>query len=191
MITSIRGVLEASGPDWVVVGIGGISLKVYVPGSSIEELGRPGDTVHLFTFLRVREDDLSLFGFTTEQSRQLFELFLGINGVGPRLALNILSSFATESLAVAISAGDVDAFDHVPGVGKKMASRLVLELRGKLKKDWALAPETTSEGEVIAALVALGYTSSEARFATSSLSKEENLPLEERVRMALQKLATP
>ncbi|MBI4299416.1 MAG: Holliday junction branch migration protein RuvA [Chloroflexi bacterium] len=189
MITSIRGTLEAIGADWIVVRLGGISLQVHVPGSSIEELGHLGTTVQLFTYLRVREDELSLFGFTSEHARQLFELFLGVNGVGPRLALNILSSFTPESLAAAISSSDVEAFDHVPGVGKKMASRLVLELRGKLKKEWTLVSETSSQGEVVAALVALGYTSAEARSAVFAMDKESDLPLEERVREALQRLA--
>ncbi len=190
MITSVRGTLEATGPDWVVVGIGGVSLKIHVPGSSIEALGRSGSQVRLFTYLLVRQDNLSLFGFTTEHARRLFELLLDIAGVGPRIALNVLSYFTPESLAVAISAGDVDAFDHVPGVGKKMASRLVLELRGKLKNEWALLPEAAPDRDVVAALMALGYTASETNFAVSSLDKEGQLPLEERIRMALQKLAS-
>ena len=188
MITAVKGTLEAIGPDWAVVSLGGVSLKVSVPSSALEDLGSPGDRVSLFTHLQVRQDGVALFGFPTAEARDLFELLQGVSGVGPRQALSLLSAMAPETLVSAVSSGDIDMFERAPGVGKKTASRIVLELKGKLEGEWGLVTETSQQGEVIKALIALGYTSAEARSGARSASEDGDLPLEERLRMALQQL---
>ena len=188
MITSVKGTLESTGHDWVVVSLGGFSLKVSVPSSALEALGSPGDRVSLFTHLQVRQDGISLFGFPTVEARDLFELLHGVSGVGPRQALSLLSVMTPETLVSAVSSGDIEMFERAPGVGKKTASRIVLELKGKLEGEWGLVTETSQQGEVIEALIALGYTSAEARSGARSAPEDGDLPLEELLRIALQHL---
>ena len=159
-----------------------------VPASSVEQLGNMGDGVRLFTSLQMRADSLTLYGFVGEDSRRAFEVLLGINGVGPRVALSVLSRFTAESLAAAVASGDTDAFGGVPGVGKKTASRIVLELKGKLDDGLVGLPEIIGDVDTIEALTALGYTVSEAREAASSLPPASSMPLEDRVREALQRI---
>ena len=132
LISSVRGSLEGIGPDWVDVLIGGVTFRVNVPASTIDHLGQIGEPVRLHTSLQVREDNLTLYGFLTSDMRRAFVTLLGISGVGPRLALAIMSRFTPDSLALAVSVADTDAFSAVSGVGKKTASRIVLELKGKL-----------------------------------------------------------
>lgn len=189
MISSIKGILEGVGPAWADVSVGGVTLRVNVPASLIERLGQTGSHVRLFTSLQVREDSLTLFGFPTEEARQSFEKLLEVNGVGPKVALSVLSRLTPEALATAVSLGDIDAFSGVPGVGKKTASRIVLELKGKLDEAWLAATAAGDDDEVLQALTALGYTASEARRAISSLPNDSPLSLEDKVRLALQQMA--
>lgn len=190
LISSVRGSLEGIGPDWVDVQVGGVTFRVNVPASSIDHLGQIGEPVRLHTSLQVREDSLTLYGFLTSDMRRAFVTLLGISGVGPRLALAIMSRFTPDSLALAVSTADTDAFSTVSGVGKKTASRIVLELKGKLDGDWAIAPDASAAGsDLIDALTALGYTANEAREAAMSLPRGSNGPLEEQVRLALQKFS--
>ena len=191
MIRGLRGTLEEVGPDWAVIGVGGVSLRAFVPTSVLADLGPVGAQVQLHTHLAVREDGIALYGFSSPQALRLFELLLGISGVGPRLALAVLSSLAPEALAMAITAGDAEALGRAPGVGKRTAARIILELKGKLEEEWGM-PTTVSEeagDDVLAALLSLGYSPSEARRATVSLPRDSSLSVEERVRLALQSLA--
>ena len=188
LITSINGNLEGVGPDWADVSVGGVTFRVNVPANLVERLGKIGDRVRLFTSLQMRADSLTLYGFTAEDSRRAFEVLLGINGVGPKVALSVLSRFTADSLAVAVAAGDTDAFGGVPGVGKKTASRIVLELKGKLAGGLLIQPETMGDVDIVEALTALGYTVYEAREAASSLAPGNSMPLEDRVRLALQRM---
>ncbi len=186
MITSVRGSLEKVGPAWAEIALGGVTVRVNVPPSEVERLGGLGDQVRLFTSLQVREDSLALYGFLTEEARQAFEALLGVNGIGPKLALSVLSALTPDELASAVASEDADAFKGIPGVGKKTASRIILELKGKLGKDWTVEPAVAGQGEVIEALTALGYTLSEAREAVSNLPAAAPMTLEEKVRLALQ-----
>ena len=186
LISSVTGTLQGVGPDWADLSMGGVTFRVSIPSSSAEHLGPVGDGVRLYTSLQVREDSLTLFGFLTEEARLAFDVLIDINGVGPRVALSVLSRFTPESLAAAVSAGDTDAFGGVPGVGKKTASRIVLELKGKLEGEWAVP--LAGEGEVVEALTALGYSAAEARKAVSSLSLDDPASVEDKVRMALQRM---
>ena len=188
LISSIKGTLEGVGVDWADVAVGGVTFRASVPASTVERLGPIGNEVVLLTSLQVREDSITLFGFHSQEARLAFEALIGISGVGPRVALSVLSRFSPEALAMAVGSGDTTAFNRVPGVGKKTAGRIVLELKGKLEGEWAVPSMVGGDGEVIEALTSLGYTVSEAREAALSLSPDNSASLEEKVRQALQRL---
>ena len=192
MIASIRGRLERKTADGVVIAIGGVSIRLQVSLPVTERLGAVGETVELFTSLQIRsrEDTISLYGFETDQGRRLFELLLGVTGVGPRNALGLLSAYSPEHLASAITSGSAEVLSDVSGVGKRLAERIIVDLRGRLEKEWgeAAISAISGDGEVIAALTALGYSAAEARAASGRLPQDGELSLEERVRRALQQL---
>lgn len=185
MITSLSGTLSTAGLDWVEVTVGGVGLRVNVPASLIDQVGQVGDGVKLFTSLQVKEDSLTLFGFPSSDGRQAFEALLGVNGVGPRLALSILSRMAPENLALAVATEDPAEFKGVPGVGTRIAQRIVMELKGKLEIEMTAAPTARPDAELIDSLTALGYTMSEVMEAASSLPRDEPLEFEEKVRLVL------
>ena len=189
LISSVHGPIESVGPDTVNIRVGGISLQVNVPSSTARDIGGAGDQVRLFTCLQVREDSLTLYGFTNEDARAAFEALIGVSGVGPRVALNVLSAMTPGALAVAVGAADTDAFVAVPGVGKKTAGRIILDLRGKLAEDLLADRSSAGDGDALDALTALGYSPAEARAALASLGPARSAPVEERVRQALQRIA--
>ena len=165
-----------------------MTLQVFVPASSIGELGPLGGQVNLHTQLRIRDETPVLYGFTTPASSEMFQLLNGVSGVGPRLALALLSGLSTARLQQAIVSADVVTLASAPGVGRRTASRIVLDLKGKVDVEEAglVASQTNDDIEVIAALTALGYSTNEARRAVSNLEKGPELTLEDRVRLALQ-----
>ena len=185
MITSLSGTLSTVGLDWVEVTVGGVGLRVNVPSSLIDQVGQVGDGVKLFTSLQVKEDSLTLFGFPSSDGRQAFEALLGVNGVGPRLALSILSRMAPENLALAVATEDPAEFKGVPGVGTRIAQRIVMELKGKLEIEMTAAPTARPDAELTEALAPLGYTMSEVMEAAASLPRDEPLEFEEKVRLVL------
>ena len=190
MITVLEGILADSGLGWVDVAVGGVTLRANVPETAVDVLGAVGGRVKLFTALQVRDDSLTLFGFPTRDARTAFETLIGVNGVGPRVALSVISLLAPESLALAVASGDTDAFKRVTGVGPRTAGRIILELRGKLDFEMiSTRPERQDDTDVITALTALGYTASEALEALASLPAEETTSVEEKVRLSLQQLA--
>ena len=191
MITGIRGTLEATGPDWVTISVGGVSLQVSVPSSSIPTLGSPGTAVHLHTRLMVRDDALVLHGFTTREALTLFDLLIGVSGIGPRHAHSLLSTLTAEALVSAVAAEDTRALAQVPGLGQRTAARIIVELKGKLDMDWGGSPPAavTTADDVTEALLALGYTAIEARTAVTAAGADPSLPVEEQVRLALQRLS--
>lgn len=190
MIATLYGQLHAKGNDWVIVEVGGVGFHARVPASIVEELGDVGEMVRLYTRLLVRDDALALYGFATPDQLELFDLLLGVTGIGPKSALTLLSSTSPEALRLAIAREDVDVLTRVPGIGRKTASRLILELKGRidlgrlgLSGGAALTPE---QEELFEVLAGLGYTTAEARAALGSLPAEaKELPLEERIRLAL------
>ena len=189
-IARLRGVVEEAGDGWVIVGVGGIGVLASVPAPAADAL-RPGERASLYTYLHVREDALTLFGFTTAGELRLFEQLIGVSGVGPRAALSLLSSLEYGELTASIVAGRIDALRKVPGIGQKTAERIVLELRDKVTPPAeAQAPPLKQErdGELIGALLALGYSQAEAASAAQGIDGAE-LPLEERVRAALEYFA--
>ncbi len=191
MIATLEGILEYRGNDSVIINVGGIGFQVYVSSSTSGQLGAVKGRVSLYTHLHVREDSISLYGFASSDELTLFRSLISVAGIGAKLALTVLSALNTEQLVMAITSGDIDLLSQTPGIGKKMASRLVVELRGKLEKEWKdvalpLAPENA---EAIAALTGLGYSVAEATKALSSFPDSRSVSLEDKIRMALQHLA--
>ena len=184
-IARLRGVIEESGADWLLVFVGGVGLRLQVPASTAEALGRRGESVVLHTHLHLREDAVALYGFASAEDLRLFEMLIGVSGVGPRGALSLLSALGAEGLSDAVAAGDVPRLQQVPGIGQKMAARLVLELKGKLAGRAAASVPTGRDDEVVAALVGLGYTQAEAQAAAASVPSDGSLSVEERLRSAL------
>lgn len=189
MIVGLSGQLAAVGGDWVHLTVGGVTLQVYVPTADLSNLGAVGSAVRLFTHLRIANDQPVLYGFTSPAALELFQTTVGVSGVGPRLGLALLSGLGAAGLQQAITAGDVAALSGVSGIGRRTASRLVLELKGKLElSDGDMAAgsfQADSDSELIAALTALGYSTAEARRAIANLDKSPEQTLEERLRLAL------
>lgn len=192
MITGIRGTLEAIGTDWVTITVGSVSLQVSVPSSSIPTLGSTGTTVHLHTRLLVRDDSLVLHGFTTPEALILFDMLIGVSGIGPRLAHSLLSAMTPEALVSAVAAEDTKALAQAPGLGQRTAARIIVELKGKLDMvgvGGAAPVAVSTADDVTDALIALGYTAIEARSAVTAAGADSSLPVEEQIRLVLQGLS--
>jgi Holliday junction DNA helicase RuvA len=169
MIAQLRGRVVRKGPGEVVLDVAGVGYQVAIPVSTFYRLGEVGSEASLLTYTHVREDTLALFGFLTGGEQELFELLIGVAGVGPKLALNILSGIEPDELVLALRSGDVARLTRIPGVGKKTAERLILELKDKAQKlalaeaaAPAAAPRSTQEDDLVSALVHLGYSRPEA-----------------------------
>jgi Holliday junction DNA helicase RuvA len=166
VIAELRGRVLRKGPQEVVVDVAGVGYRVAIPLSTFYRLGEPGSEIRLLTHTHVREDALALFGFLTESEQDLFERLIDVAGVGPRLALAILSGIEPPDLVAALRAGDVARLTRIPGVGRKTAERLVLELKDKLKGLAAAPAPAPAAGrardDLVSALVHLGYSRPEA-----------------------------
>jgi Holliday junction DNA helicase RuvA len=193
MIARLQGVLVGRGRDHIVVDVGGVGFAVRVPAPLLAS-APVGEAVALFTHLHVRADDLTLFGFQTEEELRLFELLLTVPGVGPRMAMALLSAMAPEPLRLAISQEQVDLLGRIPGIGPKTAKKIVFDLKDKVgvaagaPEGWAAL--TAADAEVIDALTALGYSIAEAQRAVQSVPREIT-EVEERLRRALAYFAPP
>jgi len=189
MIASLHGKLESLGSDWAIINVGGIGFQVYMPTSTLSILGTTGEEVQLYTHLHLREDNATLYGFASADELRLFQTLIGVSGLGPRLALAMLSVMSVDKLTMAIATGSVDLLTIVPGIGKKVANRLVLELKEKIGVGWITIPATQlaeENTEVLTALTSLGYSVSEASRAVASLPPSSDLSLEEKLKLALQ-----
>jgi len=189
MISTLHGTLEALGSDWAIIDVNGIGFQVYMPTSTLSTLGTIGEEVHLHTYLVLREDNVTLYGFATAEEQELFQILIGVSGLGPKLAVAMLSAMNVEQVAMAIATGSVDLLTIVPGIGKKMAERLVLELKDKMAAIPITAPAAQLAQEntdVLAALTSLGYSVSEATRAVATLPASSDLSLEEKIKLALQ-----
>src|SRR5258708_40011041 len=195
MIASLRGtVLHIEQPGFLVVEVGGVGFKVFVPASVFDGLDGVGRGIFLHTYLMVREDALTLYGFSGEEQRALFELLLTVQGVGPRLALSVLSTLSLDISRTAVAHEQAEVLDRVPGVGRKTAEKIVFALKDKLGADaglGVLAPVSDVDTEVIGALTALGYSVVEAQSALQSIPKGQGKDVEDRIRLALQYFSTP
>src|SRR5262245_40376748 len=190
MIASVRGTLLFIGVDHAVVETGGVGFLVYAPRNVLGALGEIGVEVRLYTHLHIREDVLALYGFATSDQRHLFETLLSVSGVGPKVALSMLSSAPPDELRAAIAGGDTARLARVPGIGKKTAERLVLELRGKLDLKGLPAVGATPalmavNAELAEMLVGLGFSAAEASAAIAALPADAPAELDERLRLAL------
>jgi len=188
MIASLKGKLELIGSEWAVVNIGGIGMKVYTPSPTLGSLGAIGSEVKLYTHLHLREDNISLYGFATTGELELFKSLINVSGLGPKLALAMLSAMQPEQLMIAIASGNADLLTGIPGIGKKMASRLVLELKDKIGSGLISTPAaelSQDNADVLSALTALGYSAAEATHALASLPRDEDLNLEDKIKLAL------
>ncbi|MAF39984.1 MAG: Holliday junction branch migration protein RuvA [Chloroflexi bacterium] len=192
MIVGVHGTLETTGPDWVHVRVGGVTLEVSVPANTVSSLGAIGSQVTLHTHLRIRDEEPVLFGFSDAAALGLFSMLTGVSGVGPRTALALLSSLDPARLQTAIVTGDTAALSSAQGVGGRTASRIVLDLKGKLE-DAEFAEVAFSgdvDSQVIAALTALGYSPVEARAAAAVPAVAAETEVDDRIRVALQQFAT-
>ena len=190
LISSITGILDTKTAEYVDINVSGITFRLIAPMNTIEEIGSIGESVQLLTSLQFRQDNITLYGFSTEAARTAFETLINnISGVGPRLAISILSTFDAGTLAAAVQAEDINAFTTVSGVGKRTASRIVLELKGKMDNVWSLPTESATD-DVFDSLTALGYSVPETREAIASLASEPELTTEDKLRHALQFLTS-
>lgn len=188
MIASLQGKLESLSGDSAVINVGGIGFQVYMPTSSLSTLGTTGKEVKLYTHFHLREDSATLYGFTASEELELFQILINVTGLGPKLALAMLSAMSVEKLTMAIATGNADLLIVIPGIGKKMANRLILELKDKIAAGWITTPaaELAAENtDVLAALTSLGYSVTEATLAVATLPHDQDLSLEEKIKLAL------
>ena len=188
MIASLEGKLESLGSDWVIVNVGGIGLQVFIPTTTLSQLGNIDSDIKLYTHLHVREDNLTLYGFFSTSDLELFNALLNVSGLGPRMALSILSAMDTKEIVTAIASGNINLLTDIPGIGKKMASRLILELKDKIGAGLVTAGVVEfaqKDTDVLAALTFLGYSAGEAARALASIPHDQQFNLEEKIKLAL------
>ena len=188
MIATLRGEVSQIEENAIIVEVGGVGLRVFVPAPLRTRL-KIGEGLLVYTHLVVREDALTLYGFESQPDRDLFNILLGVDGVGPKVALSVLSSMTLDAIQRAVFADEGDVLSRVPGVGKKTAQKMALHLKDKLKPTDALArvaAMSDTDGEVLAALTALGYSVVEAQAAIQAIGKDAPDDTEERLRLALQ-----
>jgi Holliday junction DNA helicase RuvA len=187
MIATLRGEISQIEDTSLVVEVGGVGLRVFVP-APLRGRVKAGEAVFLFTHLVVREDALILYGFESQGDRELFNILLGVDGVGPKVALSVLSTMTLDAIQRAVFAEEPDVLSRVPGVGKKTAQKMALHLKDKLKPGDGLsklAVISDTDSEVLAALTALGYSVVEAQAAIQSIPKDSPDDTGERLRLAL------
>lgn len=200
MIAFVRGRLALIEEDHVVVEVGGIGYQVYVSPSTLGKLPLEGKEILLYTYLNVKEDLMQLYGFLTKDELQVFKLIIGVSGIGPKGGLGILSQLSPDDLRFAVASKDVKAISSAPGIGKKTAEKLILELKDKLSIEDVLnhgekEPEKISNGlgyevqsDVVQALTALGYGSTEALKAVKQVEIDAECTVEEILKKALKHL---
>ena len=206
MISYIKGPLTAIEEDVIVVEAGGVGMGIHVPLSVLDRLPGIGREVTVYTYFQVREDAMSLYGFLNRQDRDMFRQLIGVNGVGPKAALGILSTMTPDDLRMAIVAGDAKAISRAPGIGPKTAQRLILDLKDKISMEEVLgnlalpcdggasaALGTASMGEAakeaVQALVALGYSNMEANKAVKQVEVTETMTAEDVLKASLRYLS--
>lgn len=177
MISKITGIIDSIDPKFIVIDVNGVGYQVFLPSSAFGRLPKVGEKLSVYTQQVVREDANDLYGFLTKEEKNLFSIVLSVSGFGPKSAINLLSSFNIEQLVAAITKGNVDLLTSVPGIGLKSAQKLVIELKEKIGKAFAVQKSDIAKGlpgedpifsDAISALVALGYNPREARNAIMS-----------------------
>jgi len=188
VITSLSGSVLKVGRDHLILQVGGVGIQVWVPARVLGQVDAVGRPLTLHTSFQLRENGVSLYGFGSEDDRDLFELLLGVSGIGPRLALSVLSTLSPDVLAGAVAREEPAVLQRVPGVGKKTAERIVFHLRDKLAVERGpagLAMLSDVDAEIIAALTSLGYSVVEAQAALQRLPADAPPELDERLRLIL------
>lgn len=199
MLAYIKGSLEMKFDNYVVIDVGGLGYKVFMSERAIEEVGDIGDIVKVHTHYRVREDDISIYGFLSNEELKMFELLLGVSGIGAKSAITMLSNITPSSFALAVITNDTSKLVKIPGVGAKSAARIILELKDKIKTIEAKTQETSTKleeaivddnklQEAISALQVLGYNRKEIEKAFEKMDVE-TLSLEDMIRKGLSILA--
>ena len=188
MIASLNGRISDLGDDYLIIDIGNLGLLVYIPAQHRQQM-RVGENIQLHTYLVVREDSLTLFGFDTPEEREFFILLLGVSGIGPRLALAVLSTLNPEAIRRAVFSEQSEIFSRVPGIGKKTAQKMMLHLEDRIKDVDGLEPLAAmddTDTQVLEALVSLGYSVVEAQAALQAIPRDAPEDVESRIRLALQ-----
>lgn len=199
MISYICGELAHIGQDSIIVDNGGIGYRIFIPVSMLDFLPSMGNTVKIYTFLNVREDAMQLFGFLTHDDLDIFKMLITVNGIGPKGALGILSVLSTDDLRFAVLSGDDKTISKAPGIGKKTAQKLILELKDKMKLEDVFEHETNSgsdnlsqassvKNDVVMALVALGYSNAEALKAVNGCDISEGMDSDGLLKLALKRI---
>ena len=199
MLAYIKGTLEIKMTDYVVIDVGWLGYKVYMSAIGMEKLGNIGDKVKVYTYYRVREDDISIFGFNTNEELRMFELILSVSGVGAKTALTIIAVTEPSEFAIAVISDDVSYLTKIPGIGAKSAQRIILELKDKMKKENSITKtknlklkeavvDSSKVDEAISALQVLGYNKKEIEKVFMKLDKKD-LSTEDLIRKGLGMLA--
>jgi Holliday junction DNA helicase RuvA len=200
MIAALTGRLASKAPAQITLDVQGVGYEVFIPLSTFYALPDPSDLISLSIYTHLREDAIQLFGFLTAQEKEAFVLLIGISGIGPKLALSVLSALTVPDFVSAVQAGDIEKLETVPGIGKKSAARIVLELKDKVARLPVVASvhaETQSgslgrlDEDALSALVNLGYRAGEVKEALKRLTyaRPDPLPLKDLIREALKDLA--
>ncbi|SNX52662.1 Holliday junction branch migration protein RuvA [Thermoanaerobacterium sp. RBIITD] len=185
MIAYIKGYIAEIGKDYVIIETSGIGFKIIVPFSTLRELPHIGETIKLHTYLHIKDDGFQIYGFLTNNEIDVFEKLVAVNGVGPKAAVSILSTITLDELYTAIKTGDYKIIEKSPGVGRKTAQRIILELKDKLINDAYNINGDDSSSDVLNALLSLGYTKQES---LSALSGIDCTDAENALKQALKKL---
>ena len=204
MLAYIKGTLEIKMSDYVVIDVGGLGYKINMSGASIDKIGNIGDTVKVHTYYRVREDDISIFGFNKIEELRMFELLISVSGVGAKTALTMLAVCEPSDFALAVISEDIKVLTSIPGIGPKSAKRIILELKDKIKKQEQIEELTKAVGkievsskmqnaieednkisEAVAALQVLGYTKKEIEMAFNKISDKKELTTEDLIKKGL------
>ncbi len=199
MFAYIKGSLEMKFKNYIVIDVGGLGYKIFMAENSINTIGDIGDTVKVFTYYRVREDDVSIYGFKTQEELRMFELLLSVSGVGAKSALVMLSCIEPSEFAIAVISNNVKLLTQVPGIGTKSAQRIILELKDKIKAEQSeeqieQSQEKTSKinenvQEAISGLMVLGYSKKDIEKAFEHLAVE-SLSVEDLIKKGLILLST-
>ena len=196
MIASLKGIIDNKGSNFIVVDVNGVGYKAYMPSSSIQDLN-VGDKIKIYTYLRMSQDDMSLFGFLTNEELAMFELLISVGGIGAKSATNILSNIEPSTFAMAVIMSDVNKIKSLPGIGPKTAQRIILELKDKIKNDQAIDNgkgiaekiELTQVAEdAIDALQVLGYNRRDVEQVMSKIDTT-SLTLEDAIKEGLKNLS--
>lgn len=191
MFSYIKGSLEVKTTGYVVIDINGLGYKIFMSDTAINKLGEIGQIVKVHTYVKVREDDISIYGFNTNEELRMFELLLSVSGIGAKSAIAILSNISPSSFALAVITNNVGEIKKLPGIGPKTAQRIILELKDKLKTEESIDEDTAIEfkdnnkvQEAMAALQVLGYSQREIETAIKNIDKD-NLSVEDIIRKGL------